>query len=244
MSSTGVVHVGTSGWQYDHWRGPFYPDDLPKSRWLEHYAGRLASVEINRTFYSLPDRAVLEGWAASVPGDFVFAVKASRYLSHMKKLKDPSGPVARLIETARGLGAKLGPVLVQLPPRWRADPARLDAFLDVVPDDIRVAVETRDPSWFSDRVYRVLTDHDAAFCIWELAGVSSPREVTADLVYIRLHGPTEERYQGRYDTQALAGWAGAISTWRRQGRDVCCYFDNDEAGHAVTNAMELAEMVG
>ena len=243
MSTAGSVHIGTSGWQYDHWRGPFYPEDLPRGRWLEHYADHLAAVEINRTFYSLPDRSVLEGWAETVPDGFVFAVKASRYLTHMKKLNDPAEPLANLLQVARGLDSKLGPLLVQLPPRWRSNPGRLASFLSEVPEDLRVAVETRDPRWFEERVFRVLADHNAAFCIWELAGTESPREVTSDLVYIRLHGPTEERYEGSYDTAALAGWAGAISTWRDQGRDVHCYFDNDQAGYAVANAMELDGML-
>ena len=126
---------------------------------------------------------------------------------------------------------------------WQADPGRLAAFLDPVPEDLRVAVETRDPSWFDDRVYRVLADHGAAFCIWHLAGTLAPKEVTADFVYLRLHGPAEEAYHGRYGRQGLAGWAGAISSWRRAGRDVDCYFDNDQAGFAPADAAELATML-
>lgn len=243
MTTRGRVRIGTSGWRYDHWRGPFYPEELPTGRWLNHYAQRFDAVEVNRTFYSLPDRSVLEGWAAGTPDGFMFAVKASRYLTHMKKLKDPDEPLANLLEVARGLGPKLGPLLFQLPPAWRADPGRLDAFLDAVPDDVRVAVETRDESWFDDRVLRVLADHGAAFCIWHLGGTLSPKEVTADLVYVRLHGPGDS-YEGRYDRRTLAGWAGAVCSWRDAGRDVHCYFDNDQDGYAPVNARELAEMVG
>jgi len=243
MTTRRRVHIGTSGWRYDHWRGLFYPEDLPTARWLGYYAERFGTVEVNRTFYSLPDRSVLEGWAEETPDGFTFAVKASRYLTHMKKLKDPEEPIANLVAVARGLGPKLGPLLFQLPPGWRADSGRLDAFLDAVPDDIRVAVEARDESWFDDRVLRVLADHGAAFCIWDLAGTLSPKEVTGELVYVRLHGPGD-RYEGRYDRRTLAGWAGAVSSWRDAGHDVHCYFDNDQDGYAPVNARELAEMVG
>ena len=239
----GEIVVGTSGWRYDHWWGPFYPEDLAKEDSLAHYAGRLPAVEINRTFYSLPDTGAVTRWTEQVPEGFRFAVKASRFITHMKKLRDPEGPLDRLYRVVGALADAAGPVLFQLPPKWGCDPERLAAFLEALPDGPRAAFELRDPSWFDDRILALLADHGAAFCIWELAGERSPREVTSDLVYIRLHGPGEDAYTGRYDRDTLAGWAGACSAWARSGRDVWCFFDNDEAGHAAANAVELAAMV-
>ncbi len=242
MVRRGRAHVGTSGWNYPHWRGPFYPEDLPDRGLLSFYAERLGTVEVNRTFYSLPGEDAVRAWGGEVPDDFVFAVKASRYVTHLKKLKDPRQGVGRLLERISALGHRLGPILFQLPPRWGRDPERLAGLLEVLPDDHRYAFEFRDTSWFHEEIYGLLRDRGCAFCIWDLAGTLAPREVTADFVYVRLHGPGDA-YEGSYDRQTLAGWAGALSTWRRQGRDVYCYFDNDQDGHAARNAMALGEMV-
>jgi uncharacterized protein YecE (DUF72 family) len=242
VTRAGSIFVGTSGWAYDHWAGPFYPEDLAASDRLAFLAERLPSVEINRSFYSLPEPEVLHGWHDVTPPGFVFAFKASRYLTHMKKLKDPAGPLATMLDRAAGLRDKLGPLLFQLPPHWRRNLGRLGRFLSLLPRERRCAFEFRDPSWYADDVLELLAEHAAAFCIYELAGHSSPRHVTADFVYVRLHGPAAA-YQGSYGVEALAGWAVAFSTWARQGRDVFCYFDNDQAGHAARNAVRLWEMV-
>jgi uncharacterized protein YecE (DUF72 family) len=242
MARTGTIHVGTSGWEYEHWRGPFYPEDLGSEARLRFYADHLQTVEINRTFYSLPSTEAVARWADAVPRDFRFVVKGSRWITHMKKLKEPEEPLRRLYEVVDALGSKGGPVLFQLPPRWHLDPERLGAFLKALPTSHRVAFEFRDRTWFDPRVLDLLRDRDAAFCIWELAGELSPREVTTDLVYIRLHGPGDA-YEGRYDRQTLAGWAGACSSWAASGRDVWCFFDNDQKGFAVANAIELREML-
>ena len=177
-----------------------------------------------------------------MPPGFIFAVKGSRYITHMKKLKDPGQSVTPLLERIQTLGDRLGPILFQLPPRWRFNEERLGAFLEALPRDYRYALEFRDPTWLNQEACRLLEKHGAAFCIYELAGRLSPKEVTADFVYIRLHGPGDA-YQGRYDWQTLAGWAGAISAWTAQGLTVFCYFDNDEAGYAALNALELQEML-
>jgi uncharacterized protein YecE (DUF72 family) len=236
------IHIGTSGWHYDHWKGPFYPANLPKSKMLAYYARHFKAVEINNSFYRLPGRKTFAEWRETAPGSFVFAVKASRYITHMKKLKDPSETVPRLLDAVTALGANLGPILFQLPPRWKIDPARLREFLESLPAGFRYAFEFRDPSWFDDRVYEALHEMGAAFCIYDLAGRLAPQEITADFIYIRLHGPGAA-YQGQYDANTLAGWAGACSAWLNQDKEIFCFFDNDQAGYAAQDALRLQEMI-
>lgn len=242
MSSSDTLHIGTSGWHYEHWKGPFYPNSVSAEEMLSYYAGRFHTVEVNNSFYQLPKTSTLEVWKQTVPPNFIFALKGSRYITHMKKLKDPSQGVPPLLEIAGVMGEKLGPVLFQLPPRWRINLERLDAFLHFLPDDFRYAFEFRDPSWFTDGTYDTLAKADAAFCIYHLAGRLSPKKVTTDFVYVRLHGP-EGAYQGQYDQKTLSGWAGAFSTWHRQGKEIFCYFDNDQAGYAVQDALRLQKML-
>ncbi len=244
MANRGNIHIGTSGWQYSHWKGPFYPEDLPQKGFLFHYAERFHTVEINNSFYQLPKRETLTQWRDRVPEDFIFSFKASRYITHMKKLKDPQASLAKMLGALRTLSPKLGPILFQLPPRWGFDPGRLDDFLDALPGEYRYAFELRDPSWLNPRAYEALAQRGAAFCIYELAGRKSPKEITADFVYIRLHGPADVPYAGQYSTQNLSMWAGDISTWVNQGIEVFCYFDNDEAGYAAQDALRLREMLG
>lgn len=237
-AETGNMHIGTSGWHYEHWEGPFYPEDVAKGDYLTYYCQHLQTVEVNNSFYQLPKAKTLRAWRETVPEGFVFAVKASRYITHMKKLKDPEKPVTNFIERVEALGNMLGPILFQLPPNWHFNGNRLAAFLDVLPPDHRYAFELRDPDWINDQAYALLEAHNAAFCIYDFHGRQSPKQVTADFVYVRLHGP-HDAYQGKYDTEALSGWAGAFSAWLRQGKDIYCYFDNDEAGYAVQNALTL-----
>jgi len=243
MEPRGALWIGTSGWHYPHWVGPFYPPGLRAAQFLEYYAARFRSVEINNSFYQLPSVADLRRWKSAVPEGFLFAVKASRYITHMKKLKDPAVTCQKFFDRVAALEEALGPVLFQLPPRWRVDTERLAAFLEGLPGGLRYAFEFRDPSWFNAEVEALLQQHGAAVCIFDLAGYLSPRLVTAGFVYVRLHGPAG-RYQGTYSSQTLAGWARQIEAWRRSGRDVYCYFDNDEAGYAIRDARRLAEMVG
>ncbi len=238
-----MARIGTSGWQYDHWVGRFYPDKTAREEMLRHYSTRLGTVEVNGTFYGLPSEETLEGWRNAVPERFEFSVKGSRYLTHMKKLSDPEEPLDRLLERVNSLGDRLGPVLFQLPPRWRRDTARLASFLEILPEGRRYAIELRDESWFHRDVYDLLRERGIAFCIYHLAGRLSPKEVTADLVYVRLHGPGAA-YEGSYDDRTLQGWAGAISSWESAGHEVYCYFDNDQRGYAAENALRLAAMTG
>jgi uncharacterized protein YecE (DUF72 family) len=200
-------------------------------------------VEINNSFYQLPARQTLEEWRKTVPNGFIFTVKGSRYITHMKKLKDPSQAVPQLLKAAKVLKTRLGPILFQLPPRWGVNPDRLRQFIEALPGKYRYTFEFRDPSWFEDRIYDILSETETAFCIYELADRLSPKETTADFVYIRLHGPEAEAYQGHYDANTLAGWAGAISAWRRQGKEIFCFFDNDQAGYAAKDALRLRKML-
>ncbi len=242
MTRGGHSFIGTSGWRYDHWRGTVYPEDMRPDDSLSYYAGFLRTVEVNSTFYGLPPKKSIEAWLAATPPGFVFAVKASRYLTHMKKLKDPDAGLWRFFAAIQPFGDRLGPLLFQLPPHWRCDAARLEVFLDSLPPGHRYAFEFRDPSWHGGEIAALLERRNAAFCIFDLAGEQSPRLTTADFAYVRLHGPGAA-YRGRYHDRALTRWAGRITRWRAQGLDVYCYFDNDEAGHAFANAVRLAELV-
>jgi uncharacterized protein YecE (DUF72 family) len=238
----GSIHIGTSGWHYGHWRGPFYPDDLGPEGFLRFYAGRFHTVEINNSFYQLPTARALSTWRDTVPPDFIFAVKGSRFITHMKKLTAPESSLAPFLDRMAFLMNKLGPILFQLPPRWHFNAARLAAFLEALPGTCRYTMEFRDQSWINDKTLDILARHGVAFCIYELDGYLSPQEITANFVYIRLHGPNGP-YQGQYSTQTLEEWAGAISTWSRQGREVFCYFDNDEAGFAAQDALKLQDLL-
>jgi uncharacterized protein YecE (DUF72 family) len=236
------MHIGTSGWRYDHWRGPFYPEDLPKSEWLAHYAKHLGDVEVNTTFYGLPERESVEAWVEQAGGGFGFAVKASRYITHMKKLKEPAESLDRFFEVYDWFGGSGGPVLFQLPGNWNVNAKRLESFLGMLPGGPRYAFEFRDPSWHCDEIFELLRSHGAAFVFYELAGFESPREVTADFVYMRRHGPGDA-YQGEYGPEALSGLAGALAAWRDKGIDCHVYFDNDQNGYAAADALRLAGML-
>jgi uncharacterized protein YecE (DUF72 family) len=237
-----ATHIGTSGWSYDHWRGSFYPDDLPSGEMLGLYARCFTSVEINTSFYRLPERATFKQWRDTVPSGFTFSVKASRYLSHMKKLKNAKTSARRFFARASTLGDTLGPVLFQLPPRWSFDELRLADFLASQPPENPLAFEFRDHSWFNARAFELLEKHNAALCIYDLAGFQSPLEITADFVYLRLHGPADA-YRGSYSTRRLDTWAERLSSWSQRGLSVYCYFNNDEAGYAAENALRLRAML-
>lgn len=236
------IRIGTSGWHYRHWVGPFYPEGTPAERFLPYYVDRFDTVELNNTFYQIPATATLSAWRDATPGRFLFTSKASRYITHMKKLKDPEQSLVRFMDAVETLERKLGPILFQLPPRWGVDPERLKAFLRALPPGNRYAFEFRDESWFHSRIYDLLTEHRAAFCIYDLAGRRAPAEVTTDFAYVRLHGPGSA-YQGSYDGRTLDGWARRFLHWRDRGITVFCYFDNDQKGYAALDALRLTEMI-
>lgn len=236
------VFTGTSGWHYPHWRGTFYPETLPASGWLSYYVKNFSCVEVNNSFYGLPSPKTVQSWCKGAPVGFQFAVKAWRVITHRKKLKDCKNALDIFLDVTRHFGAKLGPILFQLPPRWRANPSRLEEFLQLLPFPSRCAFEFRDPSWHSDAVYALLARYRAAFCIYELAGFLSPLVTTSKLVYIRLHGPNGA-YQGSYDDSRLAYWARQARAWQQEGKDVYLFFDNDQAGYAAKNARRLKELL-
>jgi uncharacterized protein YecE (DUF72 family) len=238
--------IGTSGWVYGHWRGRFYPEELPSQRWLEHYARHFDTTEINNTFYRLPAEGAVDRWREQVPPGFTFAVKVSRYLSHIRRLLEPEEPLARFLSVADHLWDRLGPLLVQLPSTFHGKPEnleRLALFLRALPSDRNFAMEFRHPSWFQPEVYRVLEERGVA-----LAWTSDPRrptalEATADFVYVRFHGPRDRRHRGNYPREELREWARKIAG-HAEGRPAYIYFNNDYRGHAVHNAEELRDLLG
>ncbi|TAK37142.1 MAG: DUF72 domain-containing protein [Chloroflexota bacterium] len=235
------VHVGTSGWVYQHWRERFYPTDLPASDLLTYYAHEFSTVEINYSFYRLPTLENFVTWKEQTPDDFVFAVKASRYITHLKRLKEPAPALERLFSRVSGLGGKLGPVLFQLPSRWSIHLDRLVPLLELLPVGQRCVFEFRDPSWFVPEVFRALETRGAAVCFADRGGPVTPFPITTDFVYIRLHGGGAT---GGYPDGDMRDWAGRIASWSRQGLDVYAYFNNDWDGWAVANARQLIEMLG
>ena len=234
-----VVKIGTSGWQYPHWRGAFYPDDLPMSRWLGFYAGSFDTVEVNSAFYRLPPAGVFARWSAGTPWGFEMAVKASSYLTHNKRLREPRDPVGRFVERAVQLGPKLGPVLLQLPPTMRVETGRLDDTLACFPKGFRVAVEARHESWDRDAVWEVLARHGAAWCVADAPWRRWPLVPTADWGYLRFHeGVAAPR--PCYGRRALARWASRIAETWPAGADVYAYFNNDSCACAPHDARWLA----
>jgi len=235
--------VGTSGWSYPGWRGLFYPRGLKQGDWIGHYAEHLRSVEVNATFYRLPQEKMLRGWVERTPDAFLFAVKGWRGITHFKRLRNCADSLETFLDRLRPLKSKCGPVLFQLPPRFDCDLERLKAFLALLPRSRRFAFEFRDPRWHVDAVYGLLESYGAAFCPFELGRQRGPRVATADFVYVRLHG-RKGRYRGRYSKAALADWAEWLSGQLSQGRDAYVYFDNtDEKDFALRNAQSLEALL-
>jgi uncharacterized protein YecE (DUF72 family) len=243
MKKKHSIHIGTSGWHYKHWRGPFYPSDMTAKDFLSHYLKFFHTVELNNSFYRLPEEKTLINWSQAVPPGFIFAAKGSRFITHMKKLRDPEESANLFLQRIQNLGDKLGPILFQLPPFLKWDLDRLSLFLEKLPGHLRFSFEFRDPSWFRDETYRALAEKGAALCIFDFSGRQAPKIITADFVYLRLHGP-EGPYRGQYGSEALSGWASDFSRWAGEGKDIYCYFDNDQAGFAAQDAMNLQKMVG
>ncbi|SBV26158.1 Uncharacterized conserved protein YecE, DUF72 family [Micromonospora krabiensis] len=236
-----MILVGTSGWQYRDWRDRFYPAGLPQRRWLEHYAERFATVEVNNAFYRLPERDTFAAWRARTPDDFCVAVKMSRYLTHVKRLREPAEPVARFLDRATALGDRLGPVLVQLPPNLRADVPALDATLRLFPERVRVAVEPRHPSWWTAETRAVLERHRAAL-VWadRLGRPVAPMWRTTDFGYLRLH-EGRARPHPRYGLAALASWVRRLADTFGDAT-AYVYFNNDPGGAAVVDAVAFARL--
>jgi uncharacterized protein YecE (DUF72 family) len=235
----GVILIGTSGWQYEHWRGRFYPRDMAKARWLELFASHFPTVEVNNSFYRLPSEHAFAEWRARTPEGFVFAVKASRYITHVRRLNDPKEPVQLLWSRARALGPKLGPVLFQLPPSLPADAERLHGLLAALPDGMRAAVEFRHPSWMVKQVYELLDQAGAALVVADRPGVRVPEVTTGGWAYIRFH--QGHPHAPGYAREKLRRWAERLANL--PANDVFVYFNNDAGGAAIQDAYALTELL-
>lgn len=235
--------IGTSGFHYDHWKGIFYPEGLAKKDWFSFYAEHFDTLEVNNTFYRVPDRKTFEAWRDQTPRKFAYTLKFSRFASHDKRLLSPDRTISYFLERASPLLSRTAAILVQLPPRWRVDIARLDDFLAHAPRRHRWAVEVRDQSWLTDEVYETLARHNAALCIHDMLP-DHPRLLTAPWTYVRFHGAGGgSKYAGSYTDGQLREWAGVIERAVNKGRDVLVYFNNDQHGHALRNALRLRELL-
>lgn len=230
--------VGCSGWEYPHWRGLYYPEDLPRPAWFGFYSQSFDTVEVNNTFYRLPEPDTFERWAARAPQGFLFAIKASRYLTHRKRLNDPEEPIERLLGRAARLGSHLGPLLYQLPPRWRRDVGRLRTFIEALPTHFMHAIEFRDASWYHAEIYALLDRPHLTVCLHDMAGSELAEMGVGGFVYMRFHGTN---YGGAYSDEALDRAAHWLSAENRAGRPVYAYFNNDIGGHAVRDALALRQ---
>lgn len=240
----GQIRIGTSGWNYDHWQDNFYPSDLNSDDWLTFYADHFNTVEINNTFYQLPKAETLRSWNNITGDDFLFAPKASRYTTHMKKLSDPKESTDKIFELFPELGESLGPILFQLPPNWSFDGEKLARFLEILPQEFRYVCEFRDQSWINDEAAEILRKYNCGFCIYDMENYQTPEYITSDLIYIRLHGPDpNHKYQGRYSDEALSYQAERIQHWAQEDYDVFLYFNNDMEGFAPQNALQIKEML-
>jgi uncharacterized protein YecE (DUF72 family) len=233
-----LIHVGTSGWHYKQWVGDFYPPRFPPAKMLAWYAREFHTVEINNSFYRLPEEKTFRDWASTVPPGFLFAVKASRFLTHIKRLRDAEDPIKLFFSRAKHLGPHLGPVLFQLPPKWKADSGRLREFLALLPEKHQYAIEFRDDSWYTEEIRELLIRHNVALCVHDWHAADWARELTANFTYIRFHG-TSGRYAGNYPNDVLRDWAKQIQSWAARLGEVYVYFNNDVGGHAVRNARTL-----
>jgi uncharacterized protein YecE (DUF72 family) len=234
-----MLYIGTSGWQYRHWRRVFYPEKLPQRGWLPYYAQRFQTVEVNNTFYNLPEKSVFEQWQRRTPDDFIFALKMSRYLTHLKRLHDPAEPVRRFMERAEGLGLKRGPVLLQLPPNLHADLELLERALVAIGRSVRVAVEFRHESWFVTETREVLERRNVAMCLADSPARKQPYWRTAEWGFVRFHEGTGRRAPG-YENGALRTWVHRVADLWDPRDDVYCYFNNDTGGYALKDAITFA----
>ena len=238
MANEDRYRIGTSGWNYNHWRGRFYPQGLPSGRWFAHYAEVFDTVEINNTFYRQPKNETFDGWREQAPAGFLYAVKANRHLTHMKKLKNPQESLERCLEGSRRLKEYLGPILYQLPPQWGKNLTRLREFARLLPADLQHVIEFRDRDWLCDETYELLTEHNLSLCIHDMLA-RHPRRITGPIGYVRFHG-SGRNSGGKYRPSRLRRWADWI---RRiaEDRTVFVYFNNDAQGYAIQDARTLRE---
>lgn len=242
------AYVGCSGWNYDSWRRTFYPQELPPSRWLRHYAAVFDTVEVNGTFYKLPESATFAAWREQTPSGFCLAVKASRYLTHLKRLRKPAAPLTRLLTRVKSLGPRLGPLLFQLPPNLPLDLPRLETFLAAWTarrkrwPAIRAVVEFRHASWYVDETFELLRAHDVAVCLHDKTEGPYEGAFTGPFMYVRFHG-TSGHYKGSYSARRLSSWASRLAERLEAGDDVFAYFNNDPGATAPRNALVLRDQL-
>ncbi|AQT70299.1 hypothetical protein STSP2_03505 [Anaerohalosphaera lusitana] len=236
------IRVGTSGWHYKHWRGVFYPEELKTSEWFGFFAKHFDTVEVNNSFYKLPDEKTVKDWAEEAPKGFLYTVKANRYITHIKKLSDPGDALDNFYERMGHLGKTMGPVLYQLPPNLHKKMEKLRAFCEMLPKGHNTVFEFRHASWYDDDVLDVLDEFGCGFCVHDMGGVESPKERTGDVIYLRFHG-TQGEYSGGYTDGQLSEWADWVKKHKKGIKAVYAYFNNDVEGNAVRNAMTLRDML-
>lgn len=241
----GKLIIGTSGWSYKDWVGPFYPEGMPSTRWFSHYCSHFPTVELNVTFYRIPTFKAVENWQAASPSDFQFTIKMNRQITHIRRLVGAEGALHRFLEMAERFGSKLKVILIQLPPTLEFDAGHAEAFFTLLrhlDPDRRYALECRHPSWFKDEVYDLLYRMGISVCIADSGGAFPPYEIlTAPFVYVRFHGPGA-RYASKYSDEEMAAAAAKIGEWTKR-RDVYIYFNNDMHGYGIENAFKLREML-
>jgi uncharacterized protein YecE (DUF72 family) len=242
LTAPAPIRVGCSGWIYRHWRGAFYPQDLAVKRWFAFYADQFDTVEVNNSFYRLPKAETFDAWRKAAPPGFCYAVKANRYLTQARKLKECAEPLGRMMAPFRHLGETLGPILYQLPPRFRINLGRLESFLALAPRDVVNVFEFRDPSWYVPETLALLNRHGAGFCAHDMPDLVTPRWACGRAAYVRFHGGLG-KYWGRYPDEALLGWADWMAAQAREGRPVWAYFNNDTEAQAPQDALTLKAML-
>lgn len=235
------IFIGTSGWSYGHWQKRFYPVDLPERNWLEFYSRDFQTVEINSSFYHLPKLQTFTNWRSKTSKDFIFAVKASRFITHIKKLKNCHQPWQRFIENAKNLREKLGPILFQLPPSFKADPKRLENFLKILSKKYQYVLEPRNESWFNPKIYEILKKYKVSLCFISAPDFPWQEIITSNFIYIRMHG-AKSLYNSKYSSRELKKLAQKIKNWQAKKLPVYVYFNNDDRAHAIFNAKELIKL--
>ena len=237
------IHIGTSGWHYRHWLGDYYPERLPSKKMFSWYAHEFDTVEINNSFYRLPEQKTFRVWKEIAPPGFIFAVKASRFITHIKRLKDAADAIDLFLMRAEPLGKSLGPILFQLPPHWKVNVERLAGFLTILPQHHRYSIEFRDESWYVPQVYDLLRRFNVALCIHDWREMPWPKPLTADFIYIRFHG-SGTKYGGDYPEKQLQEWANRLREWKSKSSAAYVYFNNDIDCHAIRNARSLRSLMG
>lgn len=236
-------NIGTSGWRYEGWIGPFYPEKTKPNQLLPYYAETFDSVELNNSFYRIPNERNIKTWVDSTPADFVFSCKANRIITHYQKLKDCEETVGRLLKAFSNFEEKLGPILFQFPPNWPVDLSTLQKFIDQLPQDKLYTFEFRHTSWFCDALYDLLHSKHMGLCFYNHKQYTSPEIVTSSFVYLRMHGPNADAYTGSYDDAVLLRYKQKFFDWKKEGKAIYCYFDNTDNADAPKDAQRLKKLL-